>query len=132
MNQYSCPVDGCGASFGEIGSVKAHITRKSDSSHKGLSGPEYWDNHGSGSGGSKETPDENQGQESPDSSELEFPENPDAEDSESAGCSHDSLQAVSPGHKFTTDDGREGFTESGDKWCPDCGAIVAADGEIYE
>lgn len=38
---YGCPLEGCTAAFGTKGSVKAHITRKQDTVHKGESGPDY-------------------------------------------------------------------------------------------
>lgn len=53
--QPSCPI--CGTEFGSWGSVKAHITRKTDEDHKGKSGPEVieqtnanGDDSGSGDG----------------------------------------------------------------------------------
>jgi len=40
-HQYQCPK--CQYTAGSKGSVKAHITRKTDETHKGLSGPEHGD-----------------------------------------------------------------------------------------
>ena len=134
MNEYQCPVEGCNAAFDSVGSVKGHISRKADASHSGLSGPDYWEKHGEEpQTAEKDTSEQQPEPENTDG--LDFPENPDyepEEESTDGACSHGAVMMVEPGHEFTTEDGRKGITESGDQYCNDCGAIIAADGEIYE
>lgn len=43
MTQYECPLEQCDYAAGTVGSVKGHITAKSDSVHQGERGPDYTD-----------------------------------------------------------------------------------------
>lgn len=133
--QPACPI--CGAEFGTWNSVKGHLTRKTDGDHKGLSGPDVIDGDQSIDGTRDSGPDDDD-QDGPDDSPddggaddgLEFPEADDDDGNGGDDCSHPEAYDVGPGTTFTTEDGREGVTEEGDQYCPDCDALVEPDGTV--
>lgn len=134
-----CPY--CDAEFGTVGSVKAHITRKTDDAHKGLSGPEHDDSELMGDNAQVNTdtsPEPAQAQEQTVNTESNTDnpafDTPESESSSGGGCPRcgGSLQSLPAGKSFTTTDGRQGVTEQGDTFCNSCEVLIATDGSVYE
>lgn len=133
--QPACPI--CGVEFETWNSVKGHITRKTDSEHKGLSGPDVINGdqeiddvadpepEEDDQDGPDDTPDDGGG-----SDGLEFPEAETDDGNGDDDCDHPDAYDVGAGTTFTTEDGEQGVTEEGDQYCPDCGGLVEPDGTV--
>lgn len=133
MNQYQCPF--CDYTQGSKGSVKAHITRKTDDNHKGRSGPDYTDEIEVVEV-SDEGPDEQSGTEqepeqvSSDGGIVPSDQRVSSRDGGSTGsgrqsddcCSNPDLQG-SAGDVFQLENGQYVRLEQGDKICVNCDEI---------
>lgn len=124
-DQYQCPF--CDFTAGSKGSVKAHITRKTDESHKGLSGPDFTDDinpvsisDAPSDETSDETTESNQGGVVPSDHRV----SDDGGSSGSGGqcCSSPDLRG-SANDVFELDSGQYVRLESGDKICVNCDEI---------
>lgn len=129
-----CPVDGCDYT-GDYSTVCSHFAGKNDSGHTGSVGPaESLEQVESGSQHDPSGGDggDNPLMDSPDSAPTDGRggQPDDSPDSAPDCCNSPDLQAVQEGRHFTTEDGRTGITEPGDKMCVSCSALHS-DGEVF-
>jgi len=135
---YQCPANGCDYE-GVRNSVASHYSGKTDDAHQGgyEKAQTMLDDQapiGQAEGGSvDEEPDDGGSDDGGDTggSELQFPENPDA-DEDNDGCPECGrpLSPVPADVEFTTQDGRHGITEGTEQHCERCGILVEPDGEV--
>ncbi len=116
-DQFGCPI--CDSSFGSAGSVKAHITRKTDEAHKGESGPDY-----EGEIGTVAVSDNSDGSHTNPSDGIVPESDRHSADTESGDecCSNPSLQG-SAGDVFELASGDYVRLEAGDSICVNCDSI---------
>lgn len=125
--QYQCPIGSCDATFGSVGSVKAHITRKTDSAHKGESGPDYTDEIGTESvtDSAPDTEPDTDPDTDSDSGVVpsEYIHDTTESEGESSGCCSSPVLQGSTGDVFELESGEYVRLEEGDEICVNCDTI---------
>lgn len=147
---YTCPVDGCDYS-GVRRSVASHYSGKRDDKHSGgyekanalLSDAEptgtVTDTDKPDTGGSdtaeSQAGGENPLSEGPGSTPTDGRSQTDETDSGDSGadgacCDNPDPMEIESGIRFQTKDGRTAVTSKGDRYCPNCAAVISSDGEV--
>lgn len=122
-SEYQCPIDSCESGFGSRGSVKAHITRMTDSAHKGESGPDYSDEIGTGSVSDSGTDTDTDTDSGSGVVPPEYIHDTSDSEGDSGECCSSPVLQGSAGDVFELESGEYVRLEEGDEICVNCDTI---------